>query len=446
MSWLAKQYPALRNARFVVLLLGGFISSVGEYFNVVALSLVLYAATGDASALSLLWIVRIAVRIFTQHAAGALVDRWNQRTIIIACILGELVAASILALTRPGILWIALVCVGVFQLCDVLYGPAMAAAQPRIVTSKQLQSANALSNAVFSLSGLIGPALAGVAYIAQGPQALFAANAASYLFFLLPVVFLMPPLPATARRPEPLWTSVLLGIRYTAANSTCLKILGGFAIVSLTIRLVDIILVPLADTWRAAGMGYGTLLSALTAGGLVGALLAPRIVPLETFRYRIGWVFASAGLPTSAIAIWPYPITVLVAMFLLGVALDIFMVSSMTTLTHVVPLELRGRMFAGRSFVFALAAIPGLVVTKPLIPTLGPAGFFWIFSALFSVGALMLMSVRSCSGPRIWSRLSPPHATSSDCQLMSPKDVTQGGPHDHSEYHYRPQIADKGRA
>jgi MFS family permease len=364
------QYPSLRSRPYRALLIGGFVSSIGDYMSVVAVSLYLYGLTHSVFSLSLAWFVRIGVRLVAQLHAGALVDRWNNRTVMAICIVVEMAAAAGMLIATWTSWSVVIAMLAVLQFCSVFYGPAWATAQAKILDKEQLGSAPALNGLVFGVSGLMGPALASVAYAAEGPRWVFAINLISYAAILIPVARLRS-MPASPQNElESTWRLVVEGLRQSMTSRFIFSILIATACLSSFIRILDIMLVPMSLRLHSGYASYGVLLSVLTAGGLIGSLLAPRAVPMPKWNRRLPLALAPAAGCFVVLAGWFTGPVIVLATFLTGVGMDVFMAISISVLSTQIPAAIRGRVFAVRNFALALGALPG-VLSPDLLMRMG---------------------------------------------------------------------------
>jgi hypothetical protein len=97
--------------------------------------------------------------------------------------------------------------------------PARLALVPSLVPGADLASAVAINSVVFNLARFVGPMLAGLAIIWSGVSAAFAANAISYIPFLLALAYIRiaPASFATAQR-RSFGADLREGVRYTATH------------------------------------------------------------------------------------------------------------------------------------------------------------------------------------------------------------------------------------
>lgn len=172
-----------RNHSFRRLWIGQVISELGNWFNfIAALGLVRVVSNASAEATTIILIARLVPFTLFAPLAGAFVDRWSRRTVMIVTDLLRLVVAlGFLLVRRPEDLWIAYLCTVLLALFGAFFEAAKNAAVPNITGDKDLLAGNALMFSSRFLFMSLGAALGGwtAAYI--GYQAAFVVNAISFL-------------------------------------------------------------------------------------------------------------------------------------------------------------------------------------------------------------------------------------------------------------------------
>jgi MFS family permease len=203
--------PLHRNREYVALWVGQTVSALGISISSFAYPLVVLAATGSPARAGLVGSVLAGTTFFLRLPAGALVDRWNRKAILVVCDVGRALSAGALAVALAlGHFWFAQVLIVAFLegAFGVLFGPAEAAAVRRVVAPPQVRDAIARNQSRMQLAGLVGPPLGGV-LLGVGRALPFVADAVSYLVSLVGVLFVRsslqdPPAPRPKRR---CWTA-----------------------------------------------------------------------------------------------------------------------------------------------------------------------------------------------------------------------------------------------
>ncbi|WP_020575822.1 MFS transporter [Actinopolymorpha alba] len=270
--------PLHRNRDFRRLWVGQAFSDLGTTASALAYPLLVLALTGSPVQAGLVGSANLATQTIFGLPAGALVDRWNRRRVMIACeSVRALTAGTLVVAILTG--WASLpviVVLGVVgSAAGVFFGPAQSAALRHIVPTTQLPLASARNEARSYAAELAGPPLGG-ALFALARFAPFMADAISYLISLVAVASIRRPLQDERRgKPEGLARSIMMGLRFVVKEPFLRAVLGVAPIVNASfIGLIFVLVVVLRERGVPVA-GIGGVQSAILAGGLVGALVAP---------------------------------------------------------------------------------------------------------------------------------------------------------------------------
>ena len=151
------------------------IDAFGSWLLVLAVPLQMYRSTGSVASTALALAVEAAPALLVGLWAGALVDRWPRRRVLV---LGNLAAAAGVAIL-PFSIYGGLLAENI-AVCFV--GPALSATLPSVVgTGPELAAANAWTSAGKSVLRMLGPPM-GTFLVARGNfTTVVLADAASYL-------------------------------------------------------------------------------------------------------------------------------------------------------------------------------------------------------------------------------------------------------------------------
>jgi MFS family permease len=96
----------LRNRPLARLLLGEFVSSIGDWLYLVALVVLVYRETGDPVLLGVIGAVRMLPYIFLSIPAGIITDRFDRRLVLLVSDIARGLCMLVLAaLSGDGPLW-----------------------------------------------------------------------------------------------------------------------------------------------------------------------------------------------------------------------------------------------------------------------------------------------------------------------------------------------------
>lgn len=172
-----------RNRSFRRLWIGQIISELGNWFNLIAvLGLVRFVSHAAPEVTTIVLIARLAPSTIFAPLAGAFVDRWSRRTVMIVTdLLRVLVALAPLLIRSPDDLWIAYLSTALLSFIGIFFEAAKNAAVPNITGERDLLAGNALMFSSRFLLMSLGAALGGWTAAYVGYAAAFVINAISFV-------------------------------------------------------------------------------------------------------------------------------------------------------------------------------------------------------------------------------------------------------------------------
>jgi MFS family permease len=306
--------------------------------------------------------------------AGALVDRWDRKRIMLCCEAVQVVAAASLVLTlwwgRASIAQLVVVA-AVLGLCRALFEPAEEASLPRLVRADQVASAVAMNAARTSAGQLSGTALGGFLF-ALGRLVPFVFDAAAHLVALVSLAFVRLPerRPAVDQPPAHLGREILHGLRWVWGQPPVRVTMLCAISLNLFFSAYYLVIIVLAHSRGIPSGQIGVMAAMFGGGGILGALVAPylhrRLPPYLTI-IGVFWVLTAL----TPLAVFVRNGYVMGALF---AAMAILPPAANTTINTYqllyTPDELRGR----------LGGVMG--VTGGLAAAVGPALGGWLAGSL----------------------------------------------------------------
>ncbi len=266
-----------RNANYALYSAGSAVSLVGMWMQRIAIGWLTWELTSSG-----LWLGIIAFADFFPvfligPLAGAAADRWDRlRVVKVSQTISLVQATVLLALTLSGHITITLLVVlTALQGVVVAFNqPARLALVPSLVTHADMSAAVALNAVIFNLARFVGPILAGFAIVWSGVAAAFAANAASYVVFLLALVRIrIAPTRTASSERQSMLAELKDGIRYTATHPGIAALLVLLIALGMGGRPLNELLPGFAaEVFRAGAGGFSVMASAIGAGAIVGGL------------------------------------------------------------------------------------------------------------------------------------------------------------------------------
>src|SRR4051794_34491212 len=366
--------PLSRNREFVALWIGQFLSFLGISVSSFAYPLVVLAATGSAAKAGLVGTVLASTTFILRLPAGALVDRWDRKRLMVVCDAGRALASGSLAvafaLGRFHLLHVLAVAFVEGSL-GVLFGPAEAAAVRRVVAPEQRREAVAWNQSRTQLGGVIGPPLGGV-LLAAGRALPFALDALSYLCSLLAILTVRTPLREEAVERGRFRAETIDGMRWLWRRPFMRSLLTWLALCTLAFGAIGLVILVLARDRGASSVQLGLMFAITSGGGVAGSLAAPWLLRRLSARALVlafGWTCAATMLlllPARS----PYLIGALgAAAFFFGPAVTSIVFA---TIAAEAPDRLQGRAVSGAIQISSLTAPGAPILGGALLALLSP--------------------------------------------------------------------------
>jgi MFS family permease len=171
--------PLRSSPGFRRLWLARTISHVGDGIAIVALVLLVQGARGTGSAVGALLLASSVPR-FLGPVAGVVVDRVEQRTLMVLCDLGNAGVFATIVAVQPSF-GILLVLVAASAVLDTFFAPAGRSVVPALVDDDHLVQANAWMGTSLNLQVSLGTLVGGALIAAVGVRGALVFDAASFV-------------------------------------------------------------------------------------------------------------------------------------------------------------------------------------------------------------------------------------------------------------------------
>lgn len=277
----------------------GAVSLFGDHVTFVALPWLVLKLTGDPLAMGTVIAVAAVPRALFMLFGGALSDRWSPRLVMLLSNLARFVLIVVLAtLTYLDVitLWMILIIGFSFGLADAFFFPAASAMPPRLLERDRLAAGNSLLQGTLQITVVLGPMAGGLLIAALGGDAsaderltdrvalatVFFLDASTFLLSLW-VLFTMRERFVPDKQPAgSVLDSILEGLAWAWRDVPLRIFMLLMAGLSLVFRGPFMVGIPaLAEAHLPQGAAaYGTVMSALGVGAIIGALIAGSRPPL----------------------------------------------------------------------------------------------------------------------------------------------------------------------
>src|SRR6202035_3086107 len=277
----------LANRNFLLLWQGQAVSQLGNQAFAVAMAFWIVEKTGSASLMGFVLMSSNLPGVLLGPLGGAVADRFPRIRIIILADLVASLGLLGLSFAMLGTGWGTRTIIGLLFAASFTEGvarafflPALAAAIPDLVPAERLAAANSMNQFSLQASLLLGQGIGGVLYRLLGAPVLFLADGLSFLFSAVSEGFVqLPPTPrkktAIGGTVRQFATEIREGFEYMRGKRGLLGFVLSAACFNLFVMPVFVLLPFFVRNYLRVGADwYGFLLAAISAGVIVGFLLA----------------------------------------------------------------------------------------------------------------------------------------------------------------------------
>ena len=405
----------LRNRPLSRLLLGEFVSSIGDWLYLVALLIIVYTRTQDAALLGVVGAARVLPYVIFSIPAGILADRVDRRLILLVTDLARGALMFLLAgLVVANASIEAIVAVTIVATCfSSFFGPAIGAYLPSLVPDESdLGPANTAYATLENVAFIVGPALAAVILSFADIALAFVINGLTFLL-IAAVLWTLPSSRAgQARGVEPAAeaasTTDTAGSVSSEREAHDAAVRAGFDWRAVAVPIGGLLVFDLVESFVFGGIGVltvviafgmssdgeaatGALNAAVGVGGLIGAVISGVLVLRRKLAPPL--LVGAAVMGGSVLALGQISALGLGMLVMGASALGSLLVGivSETLFQRIVPDEVRGRALGILEtisvLVYALGALllPTFVDTFGLGPVLALSGVAILGAAVVTV-------------------------------------------------------------
>lgn len=282
--------------RDMSILLGAIgIANIGEWIYMIALHLLIFQETGSVLAVTAVYLLRPAAALLTNSWSGSLIDRLNQRNVMISLdITRALLIACIPFALFSGHLLILYVMVFFIQMAQAMFHPASMVYMTGLIPADNRKRFNAIRSLLQSGGFLLGPAAAGLLFLIGTPVLSIYVNAICLLISAL-LTMCLPNLLKTDAAQKRFSLSMLkedakLVLRFSLTSRQIMTVYLLFsAAITVLPTAIDSLETAFAkEVLMLTDTQYGFLVSIAGAGIIAGASLNSVIVERLSVSLMLG--------------------------------------------------------------------------------------------------------------------------------------------------------------
>jgi MFS transporter, DHA3 family, macrolide efflux protein len=373
---------------FTIVWVGQFVSLLGTGMLRFAITLWAWELTGQATALALAAFFATVPMVLMSPVAGALVDRWNRKLVMMLSDMAAslaMVALFILNLSGNLEIWHIYIAVAVVGTFESFQFPAYSAAISTMVRKQHYARTSAMLSLADSASGILAPVFAVPVYVAIGLNGLFIIDIVTFLVALGSLLIVRIPQPiATQEGAEgkgSLLTESIYGFRYILRRRSLFGLQLVFLFGNLLVSFAFVLIAPmiLARTGNNEAI-LAVVTSTMGLGGVVGGIMMSTWGGPKRRIHGVlgGWIIGSL-LGVVVLGLGQFlPVWLAGALFV-TFCTPLINASNQAIWQSKVAPDVQGRVFAVRRLIAQIVGPVALILAGPLAdfvfePAMQPGG------------------------------------------------------------------------
>lgn len=385
----SKLIQTFRHTSFRLYFSGQLVSLSGTWLQRIAEAWLAYQLTHSAFYLGLVGFMGLFPGIFSNLFAGALLDRYPKKKIIVITQTLLMLQAGILCwLTLSGHITIHLLLVlSFFQ--ALISGADMPARQTfliELVGKEELPQAIALNSVMVNLGRILGPVIGAFIIPFAGEGAAFGLNAATYLVILVSFFWIIPNPQPVEKSEDGIFTRIKAGFDYVSGHRDIRNYLLLFGFCNLLGMFYSTLLPLFAEEKFGRGSsGLSVLMAASGVGAFSGAFLLGGLITPAKLKpvLKIGTLMLCFSL--IAMAVNPWYNAAIGILFIGGLGMMIQIAGTNMLLQTETTDEYRGRVMSFYTFTFTLGTPLGNLWAGSLAELTTREVPFWVGGTLLTI-------------------------------------------------------------
>lgn len=287
------------NKNFLLLWIGQAISQIGNRIYVMALAWYIVAVMNSPGKMIVLFIISSLPSLLFGTLIGPLVEKWNKKTVIVACdIVSGCLTAVLAVMVHFGYnyLWLIYLISFLLNTVNLFFSPSVNSILPAVIPADKYRQGTSLMKMMTFLSQIMGAAVGGMLVGFFGVFWSIAINAASFLISGVMSLFVTFK-PAVTRIAGNYIQNIKDGFKYLSQDRT----LAGTLAMAVTINLflpAFIVLIPIIikNGMNLDAIHYGIVDAAIPIGAVIVSILLSVVKkkgdmnPVRTLAFSIAGI------------------------------------------------------------------------------------------------------------------------------------------------------------
>jgi DHA3 family macrolide efflux protein-like MFS transporter len=368
--------------------------------------------TGSATVLAIAFMAAIVPQVVIGPFAGAVVDRYSRKRIMVLADSGIALATIVLmVLFWLGIveIWQIMALLLVRSLGGAFHWPAFMASTSLMVPKEQLARVNGLNQTIFGIANIGGPAAGAVLLALLPMQGVLAVDVTTALIAIITLLSVHVPNPHSVKDGDrrSVMREVGEGFRFVRGWPGAMILLAVAMVVNFLFTPTDALLPILTlDHFGGGAEEFAGFQVSIGLGMVIGGIALGVWGGFKRKMMTVCVGLAASGLSLLVVGIVPsglYLVAV-VSIFAAGIFISMLNGALMAVMQTAIPADMQGRVFAllGSG---AMAMTPlGLAVGGPTADLLGPQIWYvmaGLVSALLGIAVSFVPTVMNLENGRI---------------------------------------------
>jgi len=406
----------LKNGPFMLLFAAQFTQNIGSAVSWLALQFLIFTLTGSPALMGILSIVFFLPYVLFTPFAGVVVDRFDQRKIMlfsnmlsflasVGYIVVYVLRESILVLiTDEGfhhysiryVILLLFVLTFINSTAASVFFPARSAYTRLIVKKKNLLIANSIGSTVFQVATIIGyvvaGVLAGINYLYS-----FIFDAATFAFSMTMMIFIIyiGKKPPVVERPEEetfkaqvrgIYDDLIIGYKTIRSAPKISYMLIVFALTIFSFSAFNVLfIVILQGEMGLNETTYGILQAVMGVSGIIMSLTLMAIGKIKRKIALLNFALVGATLFLYFFAFARNVWFIGVLLFVFGIVISTINVSAPTLIQEQIPYEKQGRVFGTQQLFQGIARIAGMGIVALVAEIVLPMHILFVAAGLLTI-------------------------------------------------------------
>lgn len=347
---------------------------MGDWFNMIALMIVVYNVTESGLMVSLSLMTKALPSLLIGPFAGVIIDRANRKMIMMMSHAINAILVLFLMLAQDYI-WIVFIINTLTASVSVFFAPARQSVIPQVVEREQLSVANTLSSTTWGVMSVLGASLGGVISQYLGVQAIFILDSATFIIALLLVWITDIPMIQSTGRKVRFFQDLKDGYVYVYKNPIIFALVAVGASWGVVGGAYQVLLPFFGmDVFNGGEDGVGMLYAVQGLGVIIGGLFVKRFISRSDDRMKLtfGWAYLAQGVFFVLFALAPNIWLGLVLLLLMRIAGGVIIPLDTTLIQKYTQQDMIGKVFTLHGSLYMSIMQFSMFLTGVLLKRMSP--------------------------------------------------------------------------